>query len=547
MYRYKPGFARTLLTALILSCAVALLYSVCPPFWETNDDVSMSMVANGYGVATVGTSAIVFSNAIWGEIVRLLPKIGTLDGYAGGTILVLLATSVACLEILRRRNVHWICGCIVVFLLWFRVFQFPQFTVNAGLLLLTAVVCVLQYEATARLRYLVVGLIFAYFSYIVRQEEFLLLAIVASPILPWGAILRRRAAWSLVIGFCLVLVASHFVDRQAYAGESWKDFWAFNAVRAPLTDYGAAPTVLARPDLLAKYHMSVNDVSLVRYWVFVDRDVANTQVLDALLEDAGAKVGQQFSLQQGWAAWSGLYNERLGYISAAALILFACFPSRRVLLVWVAGFLAIFALGVMGRQGVMRVYYPLFCLFALAPLLTARGRPVSKYAVALLLVVAIGNAVPVLKTEREMQQKSTTMRAEVSRYPAEPLVVWGDAYPFEAIYPVLGPSESDYRRVLFPLGGFTLAPFSVAYKATAAGDGFVPRFLSADGIPIMGGDPELLKRYCAERHAGTLQKRDYVDNTLLPVHRYRCSISSGSAGVESQAVAIGKSSTWQLL
>ena len=41
------------------------------------------MIAHGYGIATVGSANILFSNVLWGHLVQLIPEInGVLGGIA---------------------------------------------------------------------------------------------------------------------------------------------------------------------------------------------------------------------------------------------------------------------------------------------------------------------------------------------------------------------------------------------------------------------------------------------------------------------------------
>ena len=46
------------------------------PRWETNDDVAMSMVAHGYGIAAVGMPNLIFSNVVWGYLVQGADYVG---------------------------------------------------------------------------------------------------------------------------------------------------------------------------------------------------------------------------------------------------------------------------------------------------------------------------------------------------------------------------------------------------------------------------------------------------------------------------------------
>ena len=78
-----------------------------------------------------------FSNLLWGYFVRSLPSVAGLLGYSVATFASLIAIGIAILYGLRSSTRDWLvsiallCGVLVLPVL------FPQFTVNAGLLVQT--------------------------------------------------------------------------------------------------------------------------------------------------------------------------------------------------------------------------------------------------------------------------------------------------------------------------------------------------------------------------------------------------------------------------
>ena len=86
--------ARALLTAAAISIGwTILLCSAFDPRWESNDDVTMSMVAHGYGIASYGSDLLFFSNVLWGSFVRSLPMIDGILGYSIATLLSMTLAS----------------------------------------------------------------------------------------------------------------------------------------------------------------------------------------------------------------------------------------------------------------------------------------------------------------------------------------------------------------------------------------------------------------------------------------------------------------------
>ena len=187
--------------------AVVLVCAFCPPIWETNDDVAMAMTAHGYGIAAVGTPIIIFSNVLWGHLVRGIPTLGGIDGYSIATLCVLVivgATSIFAL--LHFRSGIIACAAIVSMAL-LRAVLFPQFTVNAGLLVVAAVVCWQIYAKNGEKGALIAGYFLAYLGYLVRPQEFALVLLVAVPVLPWRALLSHKTGQLTVAFFAVALIS----------------------------------------------------------------------------------------------------------------------------------------------------------------------------------------------------------------------------------------------------------------------------------------------------------------------------------------------------
>ena len=53
-----------LLAFLWVATLIVLLCLAFDPRWESNDDVAMSKVAHGYGLAAYGSSHLIFSNVL---------------------------------------------------------------------------------------------------------------------------------------------------------------------------------------------------------------------------------------------------------------------------------------------------------------------------------------------------------------------------------------------------------------------------------------------------------------------------------------------------
>jgi hypothetical protein len=112
-------------------------------------------------------------------------------------------------------------------------------------------------------------------------------------------------------------------------------------------------------------------------------------------------------------------------------------------------------------------------------------------------------------------------------FPTEPVVIWGAAFPFEAIYPVLGAPSAAMAYRFYSLGVFTLAPFSVAFAEDRSGRGMIDRLTSEAGVPIIGNEQVFgfLDTYCHARLQGRLAALSAQQYGTMVVSRLRCEVA----------------------
>ena len=145
---------------------------------------------------------------------------------------------------LLRLGLGYLTALAVVALILVRPVLFPQFTINAGLLMVSAIVC---WNLSARQndkRALIAGCVLAFLSYLVRSQEFLLVLLVALPVLPWRSFLLHRAPKIAVMTLILLISATAVIDHEVYQAGDWKSFNELNSARAPFTDFGAGVYLL---------------------------------------------------------------------------------------------------------------------------------------------------------------------------------------------------------------------------------------------------------------------------------------------------------------
>lgn len=511
-----------------LAISAAFVLSLCLVMearWETNDDVAMSMVAHGYGVAAFGSPNLIFSNVLWGHLVRAVPQINGILGYSTVMLYVLIIAGAIVLFGLCRLAAGYIAPLSMLALLLVRPVLFPQFTINAGLMLVGAVICCHLFARQNNRPALLIGCLLAFSSFLVRSNEFLLVFFVALPLLPWRTLLLRRSSQVALLALILVMAVSTVIDRKAYQGQEWQAFNELNAVRAPFNDFGADEHLKKRPDILGRYGFSINDIDLIREWFFVDPEIANPHALRAMLDELGLLPTKGNSAAKGWDGIETLWDAKLLPIVLAALLLALLRPSWRVAASWGLCIGAVFAIGLSGRPGVIRVYVPLVCLLAIAPFLTGQFSAWrNRLCTIVLIVAAVLNTSLVFAESKAAQITSEQAREGLEAFPRNPVVIWGIGFPLEEVYPVMGASAAAMSLKFYGLGAFTLAPFSVAFTEQQKGRGMINLLVKETGIPIVANQKCLryLETYCKERLHGELKELSAQQNGAIVVSVRRC-------------------------
>jgi hypothetical protein len=518
--------ARPISSALIMMGSVtAILVTLCsifPPRWESNDDIAMSMAAHGYGLSAIGTADLVFSNVVWGYVVRAMPTVLETLGYSVATLVVLAIVGAAVTLGVGLLSGRVLIGISAGLLIMVRPVLFPQFTLNAGLLAAAAIVCWHLYDRHRNPIPLVAGCTLALTGFIVRDLECLLVLAIAFPIMPWRCLLWRQGGRIAMIATIAVAGAATILDQRAYRTPEWASFNTFNQARLPFTDYGAAEALLQQPEIPARHGYSLNDITLLQNWFFVGPAIANPAELRAMVRELPLAPTRR-SISNLWAALQAFWHPSLLPLGLVALMLGVLRPSWKVAASWLLCCLAVIVMGYVGRPGILRVYVPLVSLLVIAPIVVDRDTQVRRAMTFIVAAGALFGILQVTSQSHHVHVGDEAVRSGLNGFPNEPVVVWGADLPYEALYPVLGKSPAqDFR--LYSLATFTYAPFSVAMVEEKAGRGFVNRLTSQAGLPfiVSGRDITLLKVYCQEHLKATLEQLEERQYGRLTLQRYRC-------------------------
>ncbi|MEP6632909.1 MAG: hypothetical protein ABJA62_01735 [Luteimonas sp.] len=507
------------------------LYACFEPRWETNDDVALSMATGGYGLAASGTPNLIFSNVVWGFLVRLVPAIGGTPSYSITTICVLILVGAVIARNLVKLGSGVIVAGLTTALVLVRPMLHPQFTLNAGLLTLAAVTCWALYARDDDRRALLAGCVLALLGYLVRSMEFMLVLGVALPLLPLRELASRRAGRIASASLAVAIAVCALIDYSAYRTPEWVQFQELNSARVAYTDFEADARLRQRPDIMARYGYSDNDINLITHWFFVDRNLVDPARLKAVLNELGWVPSPDFALIKLNTGLRIFWNPELVPIFLAALLLGILRPRWQIAAAWMLCIAAVAAMSVAGRPGVTRVCMPLACLLLVSTFFPAKttsptSGPIWRHWLGICIVLAavLLNSTRAFSDSIRWHTAATSIRASMAGFPSDSVVAWGSTFPFQPMYPLLGssPAASNFR--LYSLGALTWAPYTVSYVEQMKGRGLLARLIGKDGVPIVATDRQFtfLSIYCKEhlnRELETVSVQQFGNSSI---RRVRC-------------------------
>lgn len=516
-----PGAAKLVALAVPVLTVIALC-SFFTPYWETNDDLAMSMIAHGYGAIAFASPKIVFSNVLWGYVVWAMPSLGGIPGYSIMTLLTLIAAGSGILYAVLRLGSDLHCAVACVAMILVHTTLTPQFTINAGLLTVAAICLALAYSKLGEAHMLILALILGFAGVLVRTAEFLFVLGVALPFLPFR-LLRNDASAKVALAILLIAAGSAvYADMLAYQGPEWQAFNELNGVRTSFTDYGVGTILKARPEILARHGYSASDIDLISSFFLLDPQLADPSSLLSMLDELGSRT-EFGSLNNAAKALSALFNKELLPLSGAVFVLALLYRCPRHLpsvLLFVAG---IVMMGLLGRPGVTRIYYAPLALLIIAPIVGAPRTPSQRAGARIVLSLALlASAYLAISKSQAMERAMRNIQPSFPYLIETPILAWGGAFPYSLVYPVLSkPTEIQIGS----LGSFSLAPYSrlVADEGAFANalaqlkSGAVVHF-SASPVAMQG-----FATYCKERLRGLpLITRDLTQPKLLNLYSVQC-------------------------
>lgn len=238
---------------LIVNSLLFLLLSLFFPIrYETNDDVFLSLLANGIYTGSPETH-LVFINALYGEVLRLLyTYIPIVEWYA--LIMAILSIISASIIVVLVKEKLRDCSLKIVFtvtfyILWAIIIQRFQFTTTASI---SAIAGMLLFLGGWRIRG---GLLFLIAS-LLRFESAGLIGILFVPLICciYRGEIKKYLSLLVLVFTCSTF---HVVDRTYYLQGEWNEFYQYNKWRARVfdnpnaVDFNKLPKDISKNDVLS--------------------------------------------------------------------------------------------------------------------------------------------------------------------------------------------------------------------------------------------------------------------------------------------------------
>ncbi len=526
-FKKHTAFA-TLATVVFIFFIMLMIFE---PRWETNDDLAMSMIIHGYGNNAYSSPQIVFSNVLWGAFIWLMPTSNGILTYSWVTLALLLLVAWAISYFQVRLGCPYLIAIGLTILVMSRAIVFPQFTLNAGLATVAAVIGLMVYKQSSSIWILAVTSILAFIGFLIRSREFALVILVTLPLLPWRFLVSNRRFLIAFFILFIAIILSVSIDYSSYQLPEWDRFRELNSVRFYFTDYRAAQHLRSYPHIISQFGYTDNDLSLISNWFFADPTIANADNLKKMLTQLPSTSIFYNNLSLISQGFQPLVDKNLLSITLTAGLFFLICSPRCYLLIlaWSIFLLALFIMAVSGRPGIVRTYYPILCLLLLAPLILQSNLSKWRQKAGVICIVSalIFNFINLIVDNRASSERIHQIQSDLKSLPDNNYYVrWGGDFSTEYVYPVLDRDQYLRNFKWYSFGTFMLAPFSVSYQQERT-NGLIKHMLSIkQGVPfIMISDKplvEMLRKYCLEHHQRILKIKKEITLTTFKVQFLSC-------------------------
>lgn len=517
----------SLAALLFTGTLAALITGILPPFWQTNDDLGMAMMVDGYGLAAYASPAIIYSNILYGYIINALPYIADISRYSLVSIVLNVAAIFSICRSLCLLSGNILIAFSITALAAPFILVLPQFTVLAGALSTAGILHVLLYFDRKMTIELALAGGFLFLGYLIRSQEFYLVLLVGVPALPLRALIRDRRTMILVVVMAVLVLAAMVADWRYYQTPEWRTFRETNLLRAPLTDFSIASYILSHRELLKGTPYSPNDIALIGSWFLADPSMLNPKNLSELLSRVQLPAFAATNFPNAYETLLSLGRPPLAFVFGPAVAAGILGKDRlRIGLSWIMLIAIIVSLSLVGRSGdaLVRVLYPPLLLLLCLAAIQIRQLPLRWLLIGVTCLASLGALNGLLKRHAALVQAHGVAARDLAAIDKSKLhVLWGADVHLESIYPVLGSLALAREFRWYGLGVASLAPFAMAHWNGASG-GLPDRLLNGEPIPFFASQSNIrhLSVYCEERHLAKFRIVSVQERRIGTIYTVSC-------------------------
>ena len=309
----------------------AAMLSIHTAAYETNDDVAMSMMASGTGLAAQPDEHLVFTNVVIGLLLKhLYTQMPAIPWYGMYLLGVHFLSHVAILyAVLKWRYsraalfCYWVLFSTIGVLLLTKL-QFTStaiWSVECGLFLtLSGLALRRDVHGRGGWGMLVSGILLMMLGSLVRFDSYIAaMAISAIPlsILVWQLDRFRapesrvwRTALATIVFTQIAAFGLQAAHQNYYSRDpAWRAFLDFNPYRVQFNDYAVTRYTAETKPVFDRVGWSENDHEMIRLWFFDDPQIFGRKNLQAILEGfPWAKEAVSLGKMSDW--WRDIINNK---------------------------------------------------------------------------------------------------------------------------------------------------------------------------------------------------------------------------------------------
>lgn len=224
------------LLLLVNAVLVAVFAYTLPIRYEENDDIVMSMIANG-SYSGSPDYHLVYINVIYGYVLTLLYGLfASVEWYTWSFVVlqVLSMTVLAYCVVTMSNRARWekILWLLILYVLWCRIVISLQFTTTAGFVCLAGCVLLMRRRALCRWS----GVVLVVMAALIRFMAAGLVGLLMAPIIvyTWQRDWRKYIPIMVML---MLVVGCRAVNHYTYDKDpEWKYYRTYNQLRAQLND-----------------------------------------------------------------------------------------------------------------------------------------------------------------------------------------------------------------------------------------------------------------------------------------------------------------------